>query len=246
MKSKGPDWWVKIGDFGISKRAEDILETTIGTPAFLAPEVLVRFGYLDDDILEVCEEYTVAVDIWSLGEIVFRALTAEPVFLNRSLRKYIMGTLSFPLDVLRAHGVSCEGCDLLKRLMAPMPKDRLTVREALGHKWFQSQGPPSTRPIAEMQRYLFFNRVIISQNHIGETDIALRSSPMMEEAIPSNLANPTSIEGSPAEGQLLQNAISGFSITERPGEKPDLEGVIRNVGSQVSEDYDHAPANMIM
>ena len=246
MKSKGPDWWVKIGDFGISKRAEDILETTIGTPAFLAPEVLVRFGYLDDDILEVCEEYTVAVDIWSLGEIVFRALTAEPVFLNRSLRRYIKGTLSFPLDVLRAHGVSSEGCDLLKRLMAPMPKDRLTVREALGHKWFQSQRPQSTRPITEMQRYLFFNRVIISQSHIGETDIALRSSPMMEEAIPSNLANPTSIEESPAERQLVHDATSDHFINERPGENLKLGEVIRDVGSQASEDYDYAPANAIM
>ncbi len=165
MKSKGPDWWVKIGDFGISKRAEDILETTIGTPAFLAPEVLVLFGYLDDDILEVCEEYTVAVDIWSLGEIVFRALTAEPVFPNRSLRRYIKGTLSFPLDVLRAHRVSSEGCDLLERLMAPMPKDRLTVREALGHKWFQSQEPRSTRPITEIQRYFAQSSDSFSESH---------------------------------------------------------------------------------
>ena len=69
---------------------------------------------------------------------------------------------------------------------------------------------------------------------------------MMEKAIPSNLANLTSIEESPAKPQLVHNAISGSSITERPGENLKLEEVIRNVGSQVSEDYDHAPANMTM
>lgn len=156
MKSKGPDWWVKIGDFGISKRAEEVLETTIGTPAFLAPEVLVRFGFFDDNVFEVSEEYTVAVDIWSLGEIAFRALTGEPVFPKRSLRTYIKGASSFPLDVLRAHGVSSEGCDILKRLMAPIPKDRLTAKEALTHKWFEPQGLQSARSSAQTQRYLFF------------------------------------------------------------------------------------------
>ena len=154
MKSKGPDWWVKIGDFGISKRAEDILETTIGTPAFLAPEVLVRFGYLDDDILEVCEEYTVAVDIWSLGEIVFRALTGERPF-PRSLGAYIKGNSPFPVDVLRARGVSQEGCNFLKCLMAPIPEDRLTAKDALSHIWIEPQRPSSGRVSAEMQRYLF-------------------------------------------------------------------------------------------
>ena len=40
----GPDyWWVKIADFGISKRVIDghtALRTQMGTPAFQAPEIL--------------------------------------------------------------------------------------------------------------------------------------------------------------------------------------------------------------
>jgi hypothetical protein len=130
--------------------------------------------------------------------------------------------------------------------MATMPKDRLTVREALGHKWFKPQEPQPTRPITEMPRYLFFNGVIISQSHIGETDIDFRSSPMMEEAIPSSLANQTYIVESPAMRQSVHNPTSGSSITERPGESLKLGEVIRNVGSQASEDYDHAPANTVM
>lgn len=149
---------MKIGDFGISKRAEGgltALRTLNGTPGFLAPEMLVQLGLFDDSDLEISEEYTVAIDIWSLGEIVFRALTGEQAFPIKSLRTYIKGTSNFPLDVLQTHGVSNEGCDLLKSLMAPKPKDRLTAKEALGHKWIENPNPYSANSIAEMQRYSF-------------------------------------------------------------------------------------------
>lgn len=38
---KGPEWWIKIADFGLTKSAlEDFtqLRTVAGTPAFAAPE----------------------------------------------------------------------------------------------------------------------------------------------------------------------------------------------------------------
>lgn len=157
MKSTGPDWWVKIGDFGISKRAEEgvtALRTLKGTPGFFAPEMLVQLGLLDGNDLLISEEYTVAIDIWSLGEIAFRALTGKQPFPTiKSLGTYIKGTSSFPIDVLHAHGVSSECCDLLKSLMALMPKDRLTAREALGHVWIEPQKAYSqARTSAEMKR----------------------------------------------------------------------------------------------
>ena len=159
MKSRGPDWWVKIGDFGISKRAEEgltALRTLSGTLDFLAPEMLAQLGFFDDGDFEVSKEYTVAIDIWSLGEIAFRALTGEQAFSIQSMRKYIKGTSSFPIDVLHAHGVSNEGRDFLNSVMAPNPRDRLTAKEALGHKWIEPQRPNSASSTAEMQRYLFF------------------------------------------------------------------------------------------
>lgn len=158
MKSKAPDWWVKIGDFGISKRAEEgltALRTMIGTPGFLAPEVLLRFW--EDSDFESSETYTAAVDIWSLGAIAFHTLTGKMAFSNGSLQKYMSGTWSLPVEVLHAHGVSSEGCDLLRSLMAPTPKDRLTAKEALGHLWIDPQSPSSARSSAEMQRYLLLN-----------------------------------------------------------------------------------------
>lgn len=149
MKSPGPYWWVKIGDFGITKRAEEGLLSLVGTCGFWPPEILAK------DLLRG-EELTVAMDIWALGEITFRALTRERPFpIPDSLVTYVRGTSSFPLHDLIKHGVSSDGCDFLKSLMAPTPKDRLTAEEALGHVWVEPQKRFSVKSSAEMQRYLF-------------------------------------------------------------------------------------------
>jgi calcium/calmodulin-dependent protein kinase I len=132
VQSKKPYWWVKIGDFGISKRAEEGLtafRTFGGTPGFIAPEILVQHGLFDDSDFRNKGEYTVAVDIWSLGEISFRALTGEQPFPIGSLRKYVRGASPFPIEMLQTHNVSEEGCNFLISLMAPMPEDRLTAKK---------------------------------------------------------------------------------------------------------------------
>ncbi|KAL9131407.1 MAG: hypothetical protein Q9217_000675 [Psora testacea] len=86
---EGPDWWVKIADFGISKRASEgltKLRTRTGTPAFAAPEVLGYFrpGDTSDD-----DSYTNAVDIWSLSVITFLILTGKTLFENPRRLDYL-------------------------------------------------------------------------------------------------------------------------------------------------------------
>ncbi|KAF2494767.1 calcium/calmodulin-dependent protein kinase type 1B, partial [Lophium mytilinum] len=141
VKSTGPDWWVKIGDFGISKRAEGLtaLRTLNGTPGFLAPEILMQLGLLDFNTLDVEDQYTVSVDVWALGEIVFRALTGEIPFPIRRLGPYVRGKTTFPTEVLAVHGISDDACDFVKSLMAPLPKDRLTAKDAMSHAWVETQ-----------------------------------------------------------------------------------------------------------
>lgn len=135
IASKGPDWWVKIADFGISKRATEgltALRTVTGTPAFTAPEVLPYFRM--DDTLN--DSYTNAVDVWSLGVIAFLILTGESLFTDPSrLGQYITGNFTFPSNTLLANKVSVQGCSFIRDLMAPKPKDRPHVKECLQHPW---------------------------------------------------------------------------------------------------------------
>lgn len=89
-------WWVKIGDFGISKRIEDdlsALRTQLGTLLYRAPEIM---GYIDDED-DDDDEYTNAVDLWSLGCVVYVILTHELPFPSlRALSTFCRGRTSFP------------------------------------------------------------------------------------------------------------------------------------------------------
>lgn len=63
-----PEWWVKLADFGLSKK---LTETTAyhiksGTQSYTAPEIL---NYLNTDTLSA--GYTNAVDLWAVGCITY-------------------------------------------------------------------------------------------------------------------------------------------------------------------------------
>ncbi|KAL8746946.1 MAG: hypothetical protein Q9190_001108 [Brigantiaea leucoxantha] len=132
---EGPDWWVKIADFGISKRATEgltALRTITGTPAFTAPEVFPHLGTVDTRN----NSYTNAVDMWSLGVITFLILTSETLFKDPSrLGQYITGGFTLPLDTLLAKKVSEQGYNFVRSLMALKPEDRPRAKECLRHPW---------------------------------------------------------------------------------------------------------------
>ena len=131
----GPDWWVKIADFGISKRVTEGLtapSTRIFTFAFAAPEVLglVQTG----DGLR--NSYANAGDVWSLGVITFLILTGETLFKHSyRLGQYVAGRFNFPLDVLHARKASTEGCEFVRSLMAIKPEDRPRMKECFQNPW---------------------------------------------------------------------------------------------------------------
>jgi serine/threonine protein kinase len=144
--SKQPDWWVKIADFGISKRAIEqvtALHTSAGTFAFAAPEVqpgLQSFTQADS--------YTNSVDIWSLGVIAFLILTGEILFKDlRRLSQYVAGTFSFPDDTLLAHDITQEACVFIHNLLEAKPEDRPTAEDCLQSLWLASPTESTTLQI---------------------------------------------------------------------------------------------------
>jgi serine/threonine protein kinase len=130
LKSRPPNrWWVKIADFGISKRIgdEEGVSTTLkGTIGFIAPEL---HGFTERGT-----DY--APDLWSLGEILFQMLTKQQTFESLALLSaYIQDPETFPSAALRAHNVSELTLDFILSAMEPLPKKRITVEGALGHNW---------------------------------------------------------------------------------------------------------------
>jgi serine/threonine protein kinase len=136
--------WVKIGDFGITKRIQSDtsnLRTPIGTREFTAPEVQ---GLLQD--FAETSVYTEAVDLWSLGCVLFYLLTRSlPFPTPLALMKYCNNNnlhASFPGTPLRASEVSENGDKFLRKLLLPQPSERETASLALTDPWFQHHAEP--------------------------------------------------------------------------------------------------------
>ena len=71
---------IKLGDFGFCKRLEttvDMAATMLGSPIYMAPEVLKG------------ESYTSKADMWSLGVVVFEMLFGFCPFESNSIAKLI-------------------------------------------------------------------------------------------------------------------------------------------------------------
>ncbi|KAK3987683.1 kinase-like domain-containing protein [Cladorrhinum sp. PSN332] len=123
IKAKPPDeWWVKLCDLGLSKRAGDAVgaSTIRGTPGFWAPEIL-GLGGSDPKMADPTK-----VDIWCLGETVVQMLTGCTAFDSiAGLVQYYQGE-PFPIPRLRENGLeSLLAIDFVTMSMARDPPERL-------------------------------------------------------------------------------------------------------------------------
>ncbi|KAF9216530.1 hypothetical protein BGZ59_009238 [Podila verticillata] len=133
------DMTVKISDFGFAKMVgERVFYNTIcGTPSYAAPEVL-KSG-----------EYGKAVDMWSLGVVLYICLCGFPPFSDDlappKLRIQVLQSMySFPSPYW--DNVSDEAVDLVQGLLQANPDERLTVDEALDHIWMDLGEDEGTQP----------------------------------------------------------------------------------------------------
>ena len=130
--------WVKIGDFGISKLVSNdgtaLRTSRIGTQGFQAPEVL----RLLDNAPET-SEYTHAVDMWSLGCVLYVLKCQKLPFPGGSLWGYCQGYGSVPDSPLRSAGMTFAGVQFLNELLAVDPSKRPSAANALQSPWIVQQ-----------------------------------------------------------------------------------------------------------
>lgn len=131
LSSEKNETVIKITDFGLSKVVgeQSLMQTLCGTPSYLAPEVLLTCG---------TGGYSKAVDLWSLGVILFICLAGYPPFSEQITKhtlheQIVKGLYSFPKQYWKT--VSPQAIDLVKKLLTVDPNKRITVDEALQHPW---------------------------------------------------------------------------------------------------------------
>jgi len=129
---EGADEIVKIADFGLSKIFAGVngepLQTSCGTPGYVAPEVLT------------CDSYDEAVDMWGVGIITYILLAGYPPFYaddDTQLFEKIM-QVEYDFDDECWDDVSDSAKDFIQKLLVKDPKKRLTADLALKHKWLTS------------------------------------------------------------------------------------------------------------
>ncbi|XP_078155876.1 serine/threonine-protein kinase SAPK3-like [Carex rostrata] len=138
---------LKICDFGYSKSAllHSQPKSTVGTPAYIAPEVLSRKEY-DGKI----------ADVWSCGVTLYVMLVGSYPFEDpedpRNFRKTISRILGIQYSVPDYVRISLDCRKLLSQIFVANPSKRITIPEIKKHPWFLKSLP---REIAEGEKTNF-------------------------------------------------------------------------------------------
>jgi len=118
---------IKVIDFGLARQHfdhEPPMSTIVGTPYYIAPEVLRK-------------KYDKTCDLWSVGVIAYILLCGYPPFNgnnnNETHRAISHGIYYFPSREWK--GTSRESRDFIRQLLKMDPSKRMTVEEALNHPW---------------------------------------------------------------------------------------------------------------
>lgn len=121
------DAGILVADFGFAAHVPDGgLRTRCGTPAFVAPEVLVSDCHYDE-----------RVDLWSIGCLLFMLLGGYPPFQDRHHRglfRKIRGA-DFCFHEAYWGSVSLPAKRLISGLLTTDPDYRLSAKDALNHAW---------------------------------------------------------------------------------------------------------------
>jgi len=131
---------VKIIDFGLAtKFGEEQMHTVVGTPYYVAPEVLKG-------------SYGKECDVWSLGVLLYVMLAGYPPFYGDTqteiFRRIVKGIFNF--DREEWSDVSTEARDLIASMLVVNPVKRVTLEIVLRHNWF-SIFEAETRPLVPLR-----------------------------------------------------------------------------------------------
>ncbi|XP_054807966.1 calcium-dependent protein kinase 10-like [Prosopis cineraria] len=134
---------LKAIDFGLSvffKPGERFSEI-VGSPYYMAPEVLRR-------------NYGPEVDIWSAGVILYILLCGVPPFWAETEQGVALAILRCVIDFKREPWpqISDSAKSLVRQMLEPDPKKRLTAQQVLEHPWLQNAKKASNVPLGDIVR----------------------------------------------------------------------------------------------
>ncbi|CAL4923563.1 unnamed protein product [Urochloa decumbens] len=131
LQDKDDDLSIKVIDFGLSVffKPGDVFTEVVGSPYYIAPEVLHK-------------HYGPEADIWTAGVILYVLLSGVPPFWADTRRGVYDKVRDghFDLESEKWHGISDSAKDLIRKMLCPCPSERLKAHEVLKHPWICYNG----------------------------------------------------------------------------------------------------------
>ncbi|KPP62114.1 hypothetical protein Z043_119720, partial [Scleropages formosus] len=127
LASAEPFPQVKLCDFGFARiiGEKSFRRSVVGTPAYLAPEVLRSKGY------------NRSLDMWSVGVIVYVSLSGTfPFNEDEDINDQIQNA-AFMYPPTPWKEISAEATDLINNLLQVKMRKRYSVDKSLSHPWLQ-------------------------------------------------------------------------------------------------------------
>lgn len=146
---------VKVADFGVATRSKVLgtggttgggggnapayaAGTVVGTPHFMAPEIIEMKGALS------------ATDVWSLGATVVELLTGRPPYADRGSMATVYAIVTDDHPPL-PDGISARAKDFLMECFRKEPRMRPSARRLLRHPWITSNLKKQQKKKAELK-----------------------------------------------------------------------------------------------
>lgn len=181
---------VKLTDFGFSNRFNpgQKLETSCGSLAYSAPEILLGDSY-----------DAPAVDVWSLGVILYMLVCGQAPFQEANDSE----TLTMIMDCKYTIPVHVsEGCKrLIARMLIREPEKRATLEEIAMDPWLREDA--NTEPADFLP--------LVSREHVSEDDHAL----IIQKMVNGNIATKEDILEALDKNEYNHITATYFLLAER-------------------------------
>ncbi|CAJ1975683.1 unnamed protein product [Sphenostylis stenocarpa] len=218
---------LKITDFNLSAlpqhfRDDGLLHTTCGSPNYVAPEILANKGY--DGATS---------DIWSCGVILYVILTGYLPFDDRNLA--VLYQKIFKGDVQIPRWLSPGAQNIIKRMLDPNPKTRITMAMIKEHEWFKEDYTPANPEDEEEGVYIDDEAFSIHDVSLESDQGSPRSPPLINAFKLIGMSSSLDLSGLFEKEDVSERKIR-FTSTHTPKVLEErIEDIVTEMGYRVQK-----------